>query len=96
MLADGIVEYTPPPPPPPVVTIPSHVTRYRLKLALQHFGKWDAVSAFIKADPELYDTWLIINDVARSNPLITQGLTALGITAEEADQIFLYADSLEI
>ena len=81
--------------PPPVV--PQQVTRAQGKVVLIQMGLWSQVVAYVDAiqDPlqkaiaevAVYETlhW------QRNSPFLNQAATALGITQEQMDQLFVQA-----
>jgi hypothetical protein len=96
--ADGFVEIPPPEPPAPV--IPQQVTRAQGKVVLIQMGLWPQVLAFVDAieDPmqkaiaevAVYETlhW------QRNSPFLNQAATALEITQEQMDQLFIQASQV--
>lgn len=89
-----------PPPPPPVV--PEQVSRAQGKAQLITAGLWPDVLAYVEAmtDPTekalaevaLHDTqhW------RRDSPTMTAICTALGITDEQKDQLFIEASQIAL
>ena len=84
--------------PPPVV--PQQVTRAQGKVVLIQMGLWSQVVAYVDAiqDPlqkaiaevAVYETlhW------QRNSPFLNQATTALGITQEQMDQLFIAASEV--
>ncbi len=93
-----VAEYVAPPPAPPVV--PQQVTRAQGKVVLIQMGLWPQVQAYVAAieDPmqravaevAVYETlhW------QRSSPFLNQAATALGITQEQMDELFIQASQV--
>jgi hypothetical protein len=93
-----IAEYVPPPPPEPV--IPQQVTRAQGKVVLIQMGLWQSVLDFVAAIPD--PTQKAIAEVAlndtqywqRSSPFLNEAATALGITQEQMDDLFIAASQV--
>ena len=93
-----VAEYVAPPPAPPVV--PQQVTRAQGKVVLIQMGLWEQVVAFVEAiaDPvqkaiaevAVYETlhW------QRDSAFLNQAATALGITQQQMDQLFIAASQV--
>jgi len=93
-----IAAYVAPPPPPPFV--PSQITRAQGKVVLIQMGLWPQVLAFVDAieDPvEKAVAEVAINDTVhwqRNSPFLNQAATALEITQEQMDQLFIQASQV--
>lgn len=93
-----VAEYVAPPPAPP--QIPQQVTRAQGKVVLIQMGLWPQVVAYVDAiqDPlqkaiaevAVYETlhW------QRNSPFLNEAATALGITQEQMDQLFIAASEV--
>ena len=91
-LWDGEV-FTPPPPPPPVV--PSAVTMRQARLALLAAGLLDAVeTAIMGAGPAAKIEWDYATEVQRASGLVPAMATALGLTEDQIDALFIAAAAL--
>lgn len=103
-----LVEMTPeeidahlnPPPPPPVV--PEQVSRAQGKAALITAGLWPDVLAYVEAmtDPtEKALAEVALNDTThwrRDSPTLQAISSALGITGEQMDGLFIQASQIEL
>ncbi|WRH62028.1 MAG: hypothetical protein RSE12_16900 [Fuscovulum sp.] len=98
-------KFTAPPPPPPI--IPSSVTPRQARLALAWAASPDPayphmlgmVEALFDGLPEPQKTvakisWEYSTVIERSNPLIAQLQTLVGLTDEEIDALFIAASKL--
>ena len=93
-----VADYVPPPPAPPQV--PQQVTRAQGKVVLIQMGLWPQVVAFVEAieDPmqkaiaqvAVYETlhW------QRNSPFLNQAASALGISQEQMDDLFIAASQV--
>jgi len=93
-----VAEYVAPSPVPP--TVPASVTRAQGKVVLIQMGLWPQVVAYVDAiqDPiqkaiaevAVYETlhW------QRNSPFLNQAASALGITQEQMDQLFIAANQV--
>lgn len=79
---------------PAVVPITEQVTRLQARLALIDAGLWDAVTAYF-ADPARTPAELAFWEDAqtwyRNDPVIAAAGTALGLTPEQIDTLFIDA-----
>jgi hypothetical protein len=86
---------TPDPLPIPPVQIPQAVSPLQARKTLRIAGIKEQVEAFIAtlsdADRE---EWEYCIEVRRDNPTIALAATALGLTAEQVDQLFIQAAQL--
>lgn len=85
--------------PPPPSTVPLEVTMRQARLALAQVGKLAAVSTVIAGMTEPQKTatqiwWEYSGTVQRSQPLVGQLGTAIGLTPAEVDQLFITASTL--
>lgn len=87
------------PPQSDPIVIPQSVTMRQARLALHAAGKLALVDAAIDAMPEPPRTaarieWDYSNEVNRNNVFIAGLASAIGMTAEEVDQLFITAATL--
>jgi hypothetical protein len=85
----------------PIVSplVPQSVTMRQARLALLGDGLLDDVNAAINTLPSPQKEaaqveWEYAQDVQRNQPLVLMLLPALGLTDEEADQLFIKAEKL--
>lgn len=89
-----------PPPGPPIV--PQQVTRAQGKAALITAGLWPAVEAYVDgiADPTEKALALVaLNDTThwqRTSPFLNTAATALGMSSEDLDNLFIQAAEIEL
>jgi hypothetical protein len=87
-------------PPASPTLVPSQVTRAQGKVVLIQMGLWPQVLAFVDAieDPiEKAVAEVAINDTVhwqRNSPFLNQAATALGISQEQMDQLFIQASQV--
>lgn len=93
-------EHLNPPPPPPVV--PEQVSRAQGKAALITVGLWPDVLAFVESitDPtEKALAEVALSDTThwrRDSPTLQATATALDITSEQMDDLFITASSINL
>lgn len=76
----------------PPVFVPESVTPRQIRMALNELNMRDGIEAFVEQSSwEVKDTWRSSTLVFRNNPVLLQMLPALGLTPEQADQIFILA-----
>lgn len=74
------------------IAIPNAVTARQARKALNQLGLRVAVESWIEGQPQdIQDEWYYADPILRSNGAISAGATALSITEEELDQIFVLA-----
>lgn len=89
-----------PPPAPPYV--PQQVTSAQGKAALITAGLWDAVESYVDSitDPTEKALALVaLNDTThwnRSSPFLNGAATALGLSSEDLDNLFIQAAEIEL
>lgn len=82
--------------------VPQSVTRSQGKAALIAAGLWDAVIAFVDAiedEAEKALALVALNDTARWNrnsDFLIQCSTAIGMTPEQMDALFIHAATIEL
>lgn len=86
-----IAELPPPPPPPPRV-----FSKMRIVQALQQAGLWAQVKAFLKNDEDLWDIWLVAQDLKEDDELFVSAFGALreqlGVEEAQVEQILAGAE----
>ena len=94
MLADWVASYVPPPPEP--VQVPQVITIRQAKLALLAAGLLDDVDvAVAQADRRATQIeWEYATEIRRDWPTLLVMQTALGLTDEQVDQLFINGASL--
>lgn len=93
MLADWVAAYIPPAPEP--IQVPQVVTIRQAKLALLQAGLLDDVDAAVaQADRATQIEWEYATEVKRGWPTLLTLQTALGMTNEQVDELFIRAASL--
>lgn len=89
-----------PPPAPPYV--PQQVTRAQGKAALITVGLWDAVLEYVDSITDQTEKALALvalNDTThwqRNSPFLNSAATALGLSSEDLDSLFIQADSIKL
>ena len=79
----------------PVDPVPESVSRRQLRKALAMGGMLDAVDAYVQSmDPVDRVDWDEAVEYERHHPLMEQGIAALGITPEQADDLWRLAATL--
>lgn len=64
------------------------VTKLALKRELERRGIWQDFRALISSDADLWDEWLIANDLRIDDPMTVTAATAMGWTPEQVQQLF--------
>lgn len=88
-------------PPPEPIPIPEAVSKAQGKAALIQAGLWQAVTDYVDSieDPtEKALAEIALNDTQewlRSSPLLNSMATALGLTGEDLDGLFIAAANIE-
>lgn len=86
---------TPIPAEAPVVHVPQRVTPLQLRAAINAAGLRTAVDAALAAAPiGARDAWEVATEARRDDPTLNQLATALGLTSEQVDAVFLAAANL--
>jgi hypothetical protein len=80
--------------PPIVATIPQSVTPKQARLALLGAGLYDSVNLAVKANPAHEIYWEYALEVKRDDALLIELSTALGITSEQLDDLFVVGSEL--
>lgn len=81
--------------PPVALPVPDSVTPLQMRKALRQLGLKAAVDAYIATLPEeVGDEWEYALAIERTNPLLQAAIPALGMTSEQADDLFRLAGSL--
>lgn len=94
MLWDGETLSNPPPPEPEVV-VPASVSMRQARLALLAAGLLAAVQAHIDAaDEAVRIEWEYATDIHRNRDLVTGIGSALGLTSEQIDALFIAAAAI--
>lgn len=85
--------YVPPPP-----AIPSPVPMWAVRTVLQNDGLFDQAQALIEAgtDNALKNVWEYGNFADRNSNAIAALVTALGLTEQQVDQMFIDANNLSV
>ena len=85
--------YVPPPP-----AIPQQVPMWAVRTVLQSDGLFDQAQALIEAstDNALKNVWEYGNFADRNSAAIATLATALGLTSEQVDQMFIDANNLTV
>jgi|GEM_PF-6939985 len=79
----------------PVDPVPESVSRRQLRKALAMGGMLDAVDAYVQSmDPVDRVDWCDAVEYQRHHPLVEHGIAALGITPEQADDLWRLAATL--
>lgn len=75
--------------------IPTKVSMKQARLALLQFGILDKVNLAIQGGTDINKiTWQFANDIDRSDTLVTQLATGLGLSATDLDNLFTLANGL--
>ena len=95
-------ELLPEPAPVQTPSVPQSVSRAQGKLALIQAGLWPAVITFVEgitdpaqkayAEAALYDT----QEWRRDSPFLASAATALGLSEEQLDTLFITAKGLQL
>ena len=83
------------------VSVPASIKAWQAKAVLKMNGLFEAAEAAIAALPEPQKTvvesaWINQADFARTSETVTSLATALGITAEQMDAMFIQAEELVV
>ncbi|WP_367154653.1 hypothetical protein [Methylomonas sp. HYX-M1] len=70
------------------------VSARSLRLALRQCGLREAVEAAVAADDTLADWWEYSVDYDRYHPLVISMLITLGVSADQADQVWAVSENL--
>jgi hypothetical protein len=82
-------------PPVIVVPVPASVTPLQMRKALREMGLAATVKSFVASQSEdVQEAWEYANSIDRDNTLIATAAAALGMTDEQADDLFRLAASL--
>ena len=94
-LAEG---NTPSPYVPPPPSVPQQVPMWAVRTVLQNDGLFDQAQALIEAstDNALKNIWEYGNYAERSSVAIASLATALGLTSEQINEMFVAANSLTV
>lgn len=93
LLSDWVESYIPPAPEP--VQVPQVIPMRQVKLALLAAGLLDIVDAAVAAsDRAIQIEWEYASEVRRDWPTITSIATAVGLTDEQVDNLFISAVSM--
>jgi hypothetical protein len=79
---------------PAPIVVPASVTPRQLRLALHFAGKLDQVEAFVtggQAPPEAVISWEYATEFLRSDPMLGQFASMLGLTDDDVDGLFIAA-----
>ena len=76
------------------VVVPQSVTPRQARLALLQVGLLDEVEAMLANDKAMQIWWEYSLSVERNNEHVTAMATALNMTDEEMDELFMLAGSL--
>ncbi len=81
--------------PSPSLVIPRSVSPLQARKALRAAGLTDSVSAFLSIQTEeVQEAWEYCVEVLRNDAFIESARTALGLSEEEVDDLFILAASL--
>ncbi len=85
-------------PPQPLPPVPQQVTNYQARAALLAAGLFDQVDAAVKAQgttSAAFQAWEYANNVYRNSPLIAGLGAALGLSAQQIDDLFRAAAAID-
>jgi hypothetical protein len=84
------------PPPPQPVAIPTVVSAWQMRKALNQLMLRDAVETAVaaSADQNLKDGWLFAKEFNRTDNLVVAMAASLGLVSADLDHLFILADSL--
>jgi hypothetical protein len=101
VVGDAVIEdYVQPPLPPVVIPVPSKVTRRQARQALVLADKYDLVQSAINAIPDTLQRklmqieWDDSQEFERTRPSLIAIGTAIGLTSEGLDALFITASTL--
>ena len=77
------------------LSVPSVITKLQAMKQLKAIGRWEEVKALLSSNDEINDEWILSNELNRKYPLIISMGTALGLTQEDLDNIFIQASRLQ-
>jgi hypothetical protein len=78
-----------------VPPVPESVSPLQMRRALRVAGLRATVDAFVaQQSEEVQEAWEYATIIMRTDPMITAGMTALGLTAQQVDDLFRLAASL--
>lgn len=82
---------------PIINNVPQQVTNYQARAALISAGLFNAVDDAVKAQgsaSQAYQAWEYANVYLRTSPFIVEMGAALGLTAEQIDELFISASQI--
>ncbi|MDI4231462.1 hypothetical protein OZ411_01365 [Bradyrhizobium sp. Arg237L] len=79
---------------PPAPHVPESCTKLGLKRAFDELGQWPAIKAAISANPAAQEEWDLAVEIRRTDPIVQGMISAVGLTAEQVDNLLLRADAL--
>ena len=74
--------------------VPTKITRLQAKLQLLEIGFLDEVEEMVKQDRRVELYWTDAQSIERNHPILNQMVTALGLTSEQLDNLFIEASKL--
>ncbi len=74
--------------------VPIKITRLQAKLQLLEIGLLDEVEELVKQDRKVELYWKEAQSIERNHPILNQMVTALGLTSEQLDNLFIEASKL--
>jgi len=80
---------------PPVIPVPQSVTPLQMRKALRHLGLKATVDAYVGTlDEEAAEEWEYALAIERGNATLQAAAVGLGMTDEQADELFRLAASM--
>jgi len=75
--------------------VPYSISPMQMRMSLTHFELRTTVEAAVaNASQDIKDMWNHATEFRRDNVYLLQMATALGFTADQMDQVFIYGDGL--
>lgn len=74
--------------------VPIRITRLQAKLQLLEIGLLDEVEELAKQDRRVELYWTDAQSIERNHPILNQMVTALGLTSEQLNNLFIEASKL--
>lgn len=84
--------------PPPPAPVPQEVTNFQARAALLAAGLFETVNAAVLAQgptSAAYQAWEYANHLTRNGALVNSMGAALGLTAQQLDELFIAAAQIE-
>ena len=75
-------------------SVPSQITKLQAMKQMKVIGKWETFKAFLAADEDINDEWLLSDNLNRTYPLVLGVGQLFEYDADELDTFFIEASKL--